>query len=453
MKQKLWGGRFTAETDSDFYRFQQSIQYDHLLAEYDVMHSLLHIEALRSAKLLDTDEYTRLSRALRVILGEIGEGTYRFGKDAEDIHTDIQQRVAKIAGRAAAAKLHTLRSRNDQIQFDEKSYCVKEAITLLELTSKVLEQYSLLIQKFSGEYFIGFTHLQRAQVILASDYFGAYFWLFHADFVRLDRYVRNAAVSIGNGALAGSALDKNDYIAAVKKLLPENMWKIIPTANAIYGVSDRDYLIELLSICALIQSHLSRFAEDCVVYSSREFGYFRLPEQFCTGSSLMPQKKNPDFFELVRGTTGKIYGNLMSALTVMKGLPLAYNRDMQLNKESLFSSVTAISEQMKLLAKAVPGIEIDHARVHEALADEGLYATELAEYLVQEKVPFQRAHEIVGKLISESEKRKTALHDFSEAQLKKFHEKITRTVITRVMNPEYAVRSRNSVSNTLPGKK
>jgi argininosuccinate lyase len=403
MAKKLWGGRFTKEPDKDFFEFQKSIHYDYKLAKYDVLHSMIHVLALGYAKILTPVEKNKLFNALKAIQEEIRKGKFVIDKDSEDIHTDIQNKVEKRVG-DLALKLHTLRSRNDQIAFDEKCYCCEEGIGIEKLLNGLLEAIGYLQKKYAGMDIVGYTHTQRAQKISFKDYLDAYSSMFERDKKMICNFWKNLDIHIGAGALAGSSI-KSHYNQAIKELLKNKDFSVSVSIDTVDDVSSRDFIMELLSILAILQMHLSRLAEDFILYSTKEFNYIKLPEEFCTGSSLMPQKKNPDFLEIVRGYTGKIYGNLISILTTMKGLPLTYNRDMQADKEPLFSSVEIVKDEVKIMSRFLKGVELNKKGINEALKDKGLYATQRADELVRKKgLSFKEAHDIIGREIRSQEK-------------------------------------------------
>ena len=450
MSKKLWGGRFKKEIDPDFFQFQKSIQYDHKLVEYDIYHSIIHVIALREAGIINASEAKILTSALGEVATEVNEGKFKPNLNAEDIHTDIQNRIEKKIG-DLSHKLHTLRSRNDQIVFDDKWYCYKEGIYILGELNVLLNSLNHLGTRYKNSFIPGYTHTQRAQVVSFFNYTGAFFYMFERDFERADNFLKRSSIYIGSGALAGSAIPKSAYSGAIKKFLAKTKSDFKHSRseivkNPLDNVSSRDFIIEFLSILSMIQMHLSRMAEDFILYSTKEFGFFDLPEEFCTGSSLMPHKKNPDFLELVRGNTGRIYGNLVSVLTTMKGLPLTYNRDMQLDKEPLFSSTEIVKDELKIMSRLIDGMSLDEKRIGEVLEDEELYATELTEFLVAKGVAFSQAHEIVGKLILYSEDEDIEIKNMSDKALKKFHKKLTHKDVRRIMNPEYAVASKKSLS-------
>ena len=435
MAKKLWGGRFKKEIDKDFFEFQKSIQYDYKLALYDVIHSQIHIIALKNAGILTPDECKKLYSALKEIYTEIKENKFKSNLQSEDIHTEIQNRVEKKVGKLAD-KLHTLRSRNDQIAFDEKIYCRIQSLEIGNLILEVIKSFLELSKQYIGFSIVGYTHTQRAQKVDFIDYLGSFVCIFKRDSKRCNDFSNKIVASLGSGAFKGTILTKhydNALQGIIKKLALDETIKLQTVENPLEHVSDRDFIIEFLSVLSILQMHLSRFAEDMILFSTQEFNFVDLPEEFCTGSSLMPHKKNPDFLELVRGYTGRIYGNLMALLTIMKGLPLTYNRDMQLDKEPLFSSVDIIKDELKILARFIKGIKLNEKVIEKALEDESLYTVDLAEYLVKEKkIPFAQAHEIIGKVIRYAEDNKCKIKDMEDVALKKISRCLDRTAIGKV---------------------
>jgi len=443
MAKKLWGGRFKKPIDKDFESFQRSIEYDHKLAKYDIYHSLIHVQALVYTKVLTNAEAKKLTAALKGILSQIEKGAFVYDPDSEDIHTEIQNRLEAKA-KSAALKLHSFRSRNDMVAFDEQFYCYEQAGQILGLIADINNNsIPQLAGKYPKDNIVGYTHTQRAQVVSFAEYMNSFAFMFHADFKRIYGFKQNLKVSLGAGALAGSFIKKADYDRAIKNVL--NAGFIGTAGNSLHNVSGRDFIIEFMATLAVLQMHISRMAEDLILYSTREFDFLDLPEEFCTGSSLMPHKKNPDFLELARGYSGRIYGNLVSILTTMKGLPLTYNRDMQLDKEPLFSSVETVKDELKILAKFIPGIKLNKTAVNKALEDESLYATELAEYLVSKGVAFKTAHEIVGKLIRCAEDTNIKIKDIEDSALKVFSTYLNKQVIKKVFDPAFAAASKRSI--------
>ncbi len=457
MAKKMWGGRFKKEIDADFDKFQKSIHYDYNLAKYDIYHSKIHVEALEGAGILTRKESKKIFSALNKILDDINKDKFIIDVDSEDIHTDIQNKVEEKIG-DLASKLHTLRSRNDQIVFDEKWYCYAEGLKILNLLNGCMDSFAEWRKKNKNSFIVGYTHCRRAQVVSFPNYANAFYSMLARDTARMASYLEELFISVGSGALAGSSISKAAYDKSIKTFLNEfreesRSYRLAPIGNTLDSVSSRDFIVEFLSIVSIIQMHLSRMAEDFILYSTKEYGFFDLPEEFCTGSSLMPHKKNPDFLELVRGYTGRINGNLISVLTTMKGLPLTYNRDMQLDKEPLFSSTEIVRDELKVMAKLVRNIELKEDRLAEVLTDQSLYATEIAEFLVHQKVPFKDAHQIVGKLIRYSEDKNIKIKQFSDNTLKKFHKALNKKEINKIMNPKYAVSTKTSVSSRLPKSK
>lgn len=445
MSKKLWGGRFKKPMDKDFEAFSRSVQYDCKLAEYDVYHSMVHVRALRNSKILSQTETATILAALRQVLRQVKSGTFGPSRDAEDIHTEIQNRLAKKIG-SLAQKLHTLRSRNDQVAFDEQWYCYESGMQFYSLLEDLIAGLRQLGERYAKEPFVGYTHMQRAQVILFSDYLQAYAGMFRRDADRMRFFFETTTPTLGAGALAGSSLSRRDYAQAIHEFMKEKKGaKLQPVHSALDQVSDRDFVVEFLGILAIVQMHLSRLSEDCILYATQEFNYFDLPEEFCTGSSLMPHKKNPDFLELVRGYTGRIYGNHAAVLMTMKGLPLSYNRDMQLDKEPMFSSVEIVKDELRIMAKFIRKITLNKKALAQALADERLYATELAEALVRKDVAFEAAHEVVGRVIRYSQDEGVAIRDIPDTTLRSFHAALSRSLVRGVMNWEYAVASKKTM--------
>ena len=450
MSKRLWGGRFKKVIDKDFFEFQKSIHYDYKLVEYDLYHSIIHVIALKEAGILTTTEAKCITGALNEIAKDVREGIFKPNPSSEDIHTDIQNRVEKKIG-ALAQKLHTLRSRNDQVVFDEKWYCYKEGIYILSELNVLLAALNHFGIRYKDVFIPGYTHTQRAQVVSFVSYTGAFFCMFERDFERIDAFIKRSSIYIGSGALAGSAIPRSAYSEAIKKFLAKTEHEIKHSRsqtvkNSLDNVASRDFVIEFLSLLSMLQMHLSRMAEDFILFSTKEFGFFDLPEEFCTGSSLLPHKKNPDFLELVRGNTGKVYGNLFSVLTTMKGLPLTYNRDMQVDKEPLFASTEIVKEELKIMPRLINEIILMREKIDSTLEDEELYATELVEFLVLGGVPFSEAHILVGRLMRYAQDERIKIKDMSDKALKRFHEKLTQSAIKRIMNPKYAVASKKSLS-------
>ena len=447
MVKKLWGGRFSKKTDPLVEEFTSSICVDKELAFYDVIGSILHVAVLKEAGLISKVEYSKIDRVLKEIKKSIESGDFKVDDKSEDIHSDIQNKLENKIGKVAM-KLHTARSRNDQVVFDVKFYCKEASITvgqlIVELEKAILKS---LYKKYKNVNLPGYTHLQHAQPINLAKYISAYLEMLFRDFNRMVALSKGIKVSLGSGALAGTEIEANKYNKAIKEALKKLGLKegVSVVDNSIDNVSDRDFVIEALSVLAIIGMHLSRLAEDLIIWSTSEFGFIELDDAFCTGSSLMPQKKNPDVLELIRGNTGKLYGNLMSVLTMMKGLPLAYNRDMQLDKEPLFSSFKIIKDELNILAKLIPTIKIKKKNIAKQLEDESLYATDIAHYLVTKGIAFKEAHKIMGNLVRFSLNKKIKIKDMTSEQLNKFSQFLNQKIINKLMDPVYSVKSKKSV--------
>lgn len=438
MAKKLWGGRFSKETDPLVEEFTKSIRYDHKLARYDVFGSMAHVQVLKKAGYLSASEAAKLTKALGSIYAAISKGVFRYDADAEDVHTDIQNKLqAKVGG--LALKLHTARSRNDQVVFSTKTYCKIELAKLGADIAGLEKAIGALAAKNKDLVMPGFTHMQHAQPVRLADYLGAYIEMLKRDGSRLSTVAKNIKLTMGAGALAGTPIEAKKYTVRVPGL------ELEPCANSLDAVSDRDFVIEILSALAIAGMHLSRLSEDLIIWSTKEFNFVAIDDAFCTGSSLMPQKKNADVLELVRGSAGRLYGNLMSVLTMMKGLPLAYNRDMQLDKEPLFDSIETVSIELRVLKGLVKTLKFNRMKIEALLEDESLYATDLVYYLVDKGVPFKTAHTIVGKLVRYSLDNSIEIKSMSDKELKKFSDKFEREKILKLFNPKVSVESKRSI--------
>jgi argininosuccinate lyase len=426
MAKKLWGGRFDKETDPLVEEFTRSIQYDYKLAKYDLVGSICHVNLLKKSGYLSGSEAQKLTKALHDIEKNISKTGFTQKSLDEDIHTYVQNELYKKVGELAL-KLQTARSRNDQVAFATKIYCVMEMTKVQVHIAKLKTVLSELAHNNADIIIPGFTHFQHAQPVYLKDYLNAYVQMLSRDNSKLCFIVENFDLTMGSGALAGTPIDSAQYNTKIKVLDAlsknediEEEFTITATENSLDTISDRDFVIEIISVLSLVAMHLSRLAEDLIIWSTKEFDFVEIDEAFCTGSSLMPQKKNPDVLELIRGYAGRLYGNLVSVLTMMKGLPLTYNRDMQLDKEPLFNSLEIVSSELKVLAGLIETLKFNKAKIKEHLEDEGLYATDIVYYLVDKKVPFKDAHTIVGKLVKYSIDNELQIKDMPENLLKKF---------------------------------
>jgi len=397
-------GRFSSAVSEIAQRYSESVSFDRRLYHHDIAGSIAHASALASAGILSADEFEMIARGLREIENEIVADKFVWDQSLEDVHMNIETALTKRIG-AAGAKLHTGRSRNDQIALDLRLY-VREEIDQIVIRLRAVQNALLLLaQKNSDVLMPGYTHLQRAQPIYFAHYLLAQLEAFERDHERLRDTRRRADVMpLGSGALAGStiALDRE----AIAKAL--GFQRV--TQNSVDAVSDRDFAADFLYSVAMIGIHLSRFSEDLIIWSTTEFGFIEFSDSFATGSSLMPQKKNPDMAELTRGKSGRLIGNLVTLLTILKGLPSAYNRDLQEDKEALFDSVDTVRGALEVFNAMLPALIINRERMESSANDPQLLATDLVEYLVGKGVPFREAHAIVGKLAA-SGKRLNALSD------------------------------------------
>lgn len=449
MAKKLWGGRFAKKTNPLVEEFTRSIQYDYKLAEYDVLGSMIHVEILRKAGYLKGDEAYKLFGGLKAIHESIVDGAYLPDGKVEDIHTDIQNKLEKSIG-GLALKLHTARSRNDQVVFAVKLYSKVALSELKDGMASLAASLRALAAKNKDVIIPGYTHMQHAQPVYLKDYLWAYVEMLKRDDARLSFIFENIKLTMGAGAMAGTPIEAAKYIIKAPRTLKEmgdvtRYFDIQKTANSLDAVSDRDFVIEILNALSIMAMHLSRLAEDLIIWSTKEFDFVEIDDAFCTGSSLMPQKKNPDCLELIRGYTGTIYGNLVSVLVMMKGLPLTYDRDMQLDKEPLFDSLEIASAGLEVMAGLIKGLEFNKEKIKEQLKDESLYATDLLYYLVKKGVAFKDAHETVGRLVKYSLDRSRDIKEMSENELKKFSGKFVKKEILRLFDPKVSVGSKLSV--------
>lgn len=407
---KLWGGRFKEKIAEDMEIFNSSINVDIRLLPYDIEASLAHAKGLKKAKIITDEEFEQIERALR----EIKEEKFEEIPMVEDVHTLVEQMLVEKIG-DVGKKIHTARSRNDQIATDERLYLRNEILKIIDLLSQLNAVLLELSKKHKNKIMPGYTHMQRAQPITFSHHLLAYMEMFKRDIERLkDSLKRVNVLVLGSGALAGTSYDIDRmYVASLLDFKEVSL-------NSIDGVSDRDFIIEFLSIASLIMMHLSRFSEEVVLWSTQEFNFVELSDQYSTGSSIMPQKKNPDSAELIRGKTGRVYGNLFALLTTMKGLPLAYNKDMQEDKEPLFDTVDTLKGCLKVFIGLLGTIRVNEKKMEEAVKFGYLNATDLADYLVKKGIPFRTAHDIVGKLVAYAITKNVSLEELNISEFRNF---------------------------------
>jgi argininosuccinate lyase len=398
----MWGGRFSGTIDERMARFNNSYPFDWRMWDEDIRGSMAWARQLRRAGVLDADELAELMRGLDAVRAELAAGRFAALPADEDIHSAVERRLGEIAG-AVAGKLHTGRSRNDQVATDARLWALG-AIERADAALRELQAALLAQAETAGDALMpGYTHLQRAQPILLAHWLLAHFWPLERDRARFaDCAQRTAVLPLGSGALAGTPL------AIDRAALAEDLGFAAISPNSIDAVSDRDFIAEFLFCAALVGVHLSRLAEDIVLYSTAEFGFITLDDAYSTGSSLMPQKKNPDSFELARGKAGRLIGDLVTLLTVLKGLPSAYDKDLQEDKEPLFDAADTLELALPVAAGAIATARFHHERMRAAL-DEAMLATDVADELVARGVPFREAHHAVGALVRAAEERRCAL--------------------------------------------
>ena len=409
---QLWGGRFTKETDQLVYNFNASITFDRKLYKQDIEGSIAHVTMLAKQGILTEQERDDIVRTLKEIRDEVESGKLEITSEYEDIHSFVEANLIDRLG-DTGKKLHTGRSRNDQVALDMRLYTRDELLHTDDLLKELLETILKIMEANTETIMPGFTHLQKAQPITLAHHMGAYFEMFKRDRLRLhDIYERMNYCPLGSGALAGTTypLDR-EYTA-------ELLGFYGPTLNSMDGVSDRDYLIEFLSACATIMMHLSRFSEEIIIWNSNEYQFVEIDDAYSTGSSIMPQKKNPDIAELVRGKTGRVYGALMSLLTTMKGIPLAYNKDMQEDKELSFDAMDTVKGCIALFTGMLATMKFNKGKMRLSANNGFTNATDAADYLVKHGVPFRDAHGIIGKIVLYCIERGIAIDDMSLDELK-----------------------------------
>ena len=433
----MWKGRFQKETSDLVKRFGESVSFDWRLYAQDIRGSIAQAEALLRAKIITTAECRQIKAGLRGIEKDIREGNFTWKYSLEDVHMNIEAALTERIG-AAGAKLHTARSRNDQVATDARLYCRDEAAAILGLLRDMQRALVQSAAAHADAILPGYTHLQRGQPVLFAHHLLAYVEMLDRDAGRLqDAAKRLNVLPLGSGALAGSTivLDR-EYVA--QQLGFDGV-----TRNSMDAVSDRDFMAELLFAIALCGVHLSRLAEDIILWASAEFAFVALDDAHTTGSSLMPQKKNPDVAELTRGKTGRLVGNLMSLLTTLKGLPMTYNRDLQEDKERLFDSIDTIKMALAVNTEMIAAMKVNHAACRAAASDPFLLATDLADYLVKKGLPFRQAHEVIGKLTAFSLAEKRGFPDLSLAEFSQFSDLFTDDVFA-VLNLETALAARQA---------
>lgn len=402
----LWGGRFEEKFDKKAYDFNESLSVDKMLWKEDIIGSMAHASMLGVQNIISKDSAGNIVKGLEQIYKKIENGELVI-KDAEDIHSFVENELVKLIG-DDGKKLHTARSRNDQVATDTKLYCIKKVDTGIELLTKLIDTLKKLGVENENTIMPGFTHLQKAQPITLALYFDAYKQMFKRDLSRFnDLRKRMDECPLGACALAGTTYDiDRDFVS-------EKLGFAKPTDNALDSVSDRDYLIEFLSALSIVMMHISRMSEEFIIWNSDEYRYIKISDKYTTGSSIMPQKKNPDICELMRGKSAQVFGSLLSMLTLMKALPLAYNKDMQDDKAISLPSINTALDSMEILNDLLLNIEFDKEKLKNSCLTGFINATDVADYLVSKDTPFRDAHEMVGKLVLYAEKNKKTLNDLT----------------------------------------
>lgn len=438
---KPWSGRFTEQTASSAEAFSASIHFDMRLYRHDIAGSKAHAKMLAKVGLINGTELEQILAGLTEIEAEIEANTFVFRPELEDIHMNIEKALVEKVGQAGE-KLHTARSRNDQVALDMRLYLREESQQLISLLAGLQKGFVGLAREYLGVFMPGYTHLQRAQPVLLSHHLLAYFEMFGRDKERLsDCLKRINVMPLGSGALAGTSLPIDRDFVAGELGFPE------VSANSMDAVSDRDFVVEFLAACGLIQIHLSRFSEELVLWTGQEFDFAEIADRFCTGSSIMPQKKNPDMPELIRGKSGRVIGNLMTLLAVLKGLPLTYNRDLQEDKEPVFDTVDTVKQSLTVMTELLSGLSFKTEILKQATDKGFMTATDLAEYLVRKDIPFRQAHAIVGKAVAFCVADSRELTDLSLEELQGFSAIISADVF-EVLGTEGSVNSRNTQGGT-----
>ena len=441
MSDKLWGGRFAKTTDEMINEFQASIQFDRRMYREDIAGSIAHAAMLAKIGMISETDRAAIETGLRDILGQIDRGAFEFSVALEDIHMNIEKRLTEAIG-DAGSRLHTARSRNDQVALDTHMFVRRSVVEVLAHITALQTALVETAEQNKDVIMPGYTHLQRAQPILFAHHLMAYFCMLARDFERFQGvYARADLMPLGAGALAGTTLPIDRAFVA-KKLNFERIY-----SNSMDAVSDRDYIIEFLSAASILMVHLSRLSEEIILWCSREFSFVELDDAHCTGSSMMPQKKNPDVSELVRGKTGRVVGHLMAMLMAVKGLPLAYNKDLQEDKEGLFDAIDTVKFSLSVYERLIRGMKVHADVMHRAVAADFSNATDLADYLVQKGMPFRQAHAVSGQAVAQCIARGIWLCDMELTAYQKLSPLFDADVYEAI-RPETCVACRNSYGGT-----
>lgn len=438
---KLWGGRFEGTVEDWVEQFGASISFDHQLAKFDLMGSLAHVQMLGQTGILSLEEAEQIQDGLQALLRDLEAGELHFDIANEDIHMNMEVLLTEKIG-PLAGKLHTARSRNDQVATDMHLYLKEQLGHVLDKLANLNSVLLDLAEKHVETIMPGYTHLQHAQPISFAHHLMAYYNMFQRDSERFAFNLKHTDLSpLGAAALAGTTFPIN------RQLSSDLLGFQQPYTNSLDAVSDRDFILEFLSNASMLMMHMSRFCEEIINWCSFEYQYISLSDSFSTGSSIMPQKKNPDMAELIRGKTGRVYGNLLGLLTVMKSLPLAYNKDLQEDKEGMFDTVETILNSLDVLAGMLSSMQVNKAKMQQSTENDFSNATELADYLAEKGLPFREAHEIVGKLVLDSIKHGKNIQDWDLEELQVYHPLIEEDIYI-YLRPETAVQRRNSLGGT-----
>ncbi|VAW16558.1 Argininosuccinate lyase [hydrothermal vent metagenome] len=440
---KLWGSRFKGSTDQLADQFSFSISYDYRLAIYDVIGSIAHTRMLAKCKIITQKDAKEMIVGLKKIGNKIEAGKFKYDETAEDIHSNIQSALKKEIG-SAADKLHTARSRNDLIVLDMKLYCLFESIQMIELIINLQKAIVKFSDKHQDVIIPAYTHLQAAQVVLLSHHMLAYVEMLERDKERLmDAFARTDSMPLGSCALSGTSLpiDRN--------FVSKELGFMTTAQNSIDAVSDRDFIVEALSATSIMGMHFSRISEDFIIWATTEFNFIKIDWALCTGSSIMPHKKNPDILELIRGESATLISNLNKILILTKGLPLTYNRDLQLDKPPLFESIEKTKMILSLLTKLFQSLKVNKPSIEARIHNESLFSVDIMEYLIKKGVSYRDAHDTVGKIIRECTDKGIAIAELSKKELQQYSKKFDLDVKI-LLNPQMSVKIKKSLGSTNP---
>ena len=441
----LWGGRFESGTNDLAQSFSASIDVDKRLFEADIKGSIAYAEILKNAKLISSTELGKIKKGLNKILGEIRRDNFDWDPALEDVHMNIESRLVKIAG-VAAKKIHTGRSRNDQVATDLRLFLMEKTNNIQNLLCLLQECILEKAEKNVESLMPGLTHLQIAQPVTFGHHLMAWYEMLLRDYYRLeDAKQRMSVMPLGSAALSGTRFNID------RKLLAKKLGFKEISRNSMDAVSDRDFVLELASALSIVGIHLSRICEEIIIWTSSQYNYVNLADEVCTGSSIMPQKKNPDMAELIRGGSSKTIANLIGLLSLMKNLPLTYNRDLQEDKEYIFNSIDFTEDSLALLSLVIDGMEPNIEKMKQDCFTGQITATDLADYLVEKNMPFRQAHEVVGKIVAHAESKDVQIFELDLSELKKFS-KIIEQDVAGYLNPEKTVLSRRQTGGTSPSQ-